>query len=124
MTAVPMPGLLPLGWNPTLFARSVRVHQAIAPVVKETFEELATSCWSKLRTYDGGYAWRLQRGSARKISMHSYGGALDFDAQTNQLGEVGDMDPQVIAVFVKHGWTWGGTWKRRDGMHFQFGSGY
>lgn len=126
MTAVPMPGPLPLGWNLALVARSVRVHKAIAEVMMLTFEELAATCWTKFRTYDGGFTWRLQRGPKVKLSMHAFGAALDFNAKTNRQGKPGDISPLIVAAFKKHGWTWGGDWKgtRVDPMHFQFGSGF
>jgi hypothetical protein len=124
MVLVPMPGPLPLGWATSVLAKRVRVHKAIAQVVQETFEALSAAAWSHLRTYDGGYAWRVQRGSTSKLSMHSFGAALDFDAKTNGLGRKGDMHRDVIRTFREHGWTWGGEWKRPDPMHFQFGSGY
>jgi len=56
--------------------------------------------------------------------MHSFGAALDLNAETNQLGTPGDMDAGLVQLFEACGWTWGGRWKRSDPMHFQFGSGY
>jgi hypothetical protein len=76
--------------------------------------------WARLRTYDGGYAWRTQRGSTSKLSMHAFGAALDFDAATNKLGRKGDMDLGVVAAFEASGWTWGGRFGRYDFMHFQW----
>ena len=56
--------------------------------------------------------------------MHGFGGAIDFDAETNQLGTVGNMHPEVVSCFRNHGWEWGGSWTRPDPMHFQFARGY
>ena len=125
MVPVRLPGPLPLGWDENVFARSVRVHQTIDDVVRETFDALVVH-WSSLRTYDGGYVWRTQRGSSKKLSMHSFGAALDFNAATNRQGSPGNMHPSIVAVFEAHGWTWGGRFResRVDPMHFQFGSGY
>jgi hypothetical protein len=56
--------------------------------------------------------------------MHGFGGALDFNAETNELGTKGDMDPEVVAIVEAHGWEWGGRWRRPDPMHWQFARGY
>ena len=64
----------------------------------------------------------------RSLSMHSWGIAVDFDPIRNRLG--GDdkiaggpsmlrKHPQFIKVFEEAGWTWGGSWKSKDDMHFQ-----
>lgn len=124
MTTLEMPTPLPLGWNRQAFATRVRVNQAIVDEVKVVFAELEFGgLWSRLRTYDGGYTWRLQRGGS-KLSIHGLGGALDFDAPWNKLGMVPQMDREIVRVFERNGWTWGGRWRRKDGMHFQFGRGY
>lgn len=126
MVSVQMPAPLPLGWSPQL-ARSVRVHTAIAPEVDETFRLLSEAgVWSRFRTYDGGYAWRQQRGNHKKLSTHSFGLALDFDADTNKQGQEGDMPAEIVRIFEACGWTWGGRFagSRVDPMHFQFARGY
>jgi hypothetical protein len=124
MTRVTLPGPLPLGWKPTVTVRSARVNQACAAELELVLRALEKArLWDHIATFDGGYAWRPMRGSS-KLSMHSYGGAVDFNAATNQLGEVGDMHPGVVEVFEGHLWEWGGRWRRPDPMHFQFAAGY
>jgi len=122
MTTVALLAPLPLGWDRKKFATRVRVNQAIAAEVEGVFVDLA-NFWHHLSTYDGGYVWRLQRGGSR-LSIHGMGGAIDFDAPWNKLGDEPKMHPHVVRVFTKRGWTWGGRWKRPDGMHFQWGKGY
>lgn len=125
MTVVTFPSPLPLGWERSKLARGCRVNVAIAGEVDGACKLIAKEgLWPRLRTFDGAYTFRAQRGSSTKTSMHSFGAALDFNAETNQLGVAGDMDPGVVQLFEACGWTWGGRWKRKDPMHFQFGSGY
>ncbi len=124
MTTLEMPTPLPLGWNRKAFATRVRVNVAVVDEVKVVFAELEFGgLWGLLRTYDGGYTFRLQRGGS-KLSSHSYGAALDFDAPWNRLGRRPLMHPAIVSVFERNGWTWGGRWKRPDGMHFQFGRSF
>lgn len=124
MTLVSMPTPLPLGWDPTRFASRVRVNVAIAEEVENTFRDLEhEGAWILLKTYDGGYTFRLSRGGSH-LSMHSFGGALDFNARWNKLGTQPSMPQEVVRIFERRGWTWGGKWKRADGMHFQIAKGY
>lgn len=124
MTKVLLPASLPLGWDKTVRASTVRVNQAIAVEVDLVLRSLhEANLWDHMKTFDGAYCWRSQRGST-KLSMHAFGGAMDFNAETNALGTKGDMDPGVVNCFEAHGWTWGGRWGRPDPMHFSFASGY
>ena len=124
MCKVALPGPLPLGWRPEVVVKACRVNEAIAGATMEVLVALSSAkAWDYIYSYDGGYAWRSQRGSP-KLSMHGYGGALDFNAATNRLGEHGDMARVVVEVFEGHGWQWGGRWGRPDPMHFQLGRGY
>jgi len=72
-----------------------------------------------IKTYDGCFNIRLARGSSR-ISTHAYGLAIDLNAATNRLGTVGNMNPELVKCFLEAGFVWGGKWKRKDSMHFQF----
>lgn len=124
MVKVAMPGPLPLGWRPMVAVLSVRVNQVIAAEVDTVLRGLKKAgMWDHILTFDGGYNWRPQRGS-RRLSMHGFGGALDFNADTNELNTKGDMHPGVVEVFENHGWEWGGRWRRPDPMHFQYARGY
>ena len=77
----------------------------------------------KLSTFDGCYNIRKVRGRDN-LSTHSWGIAVDHDAETNRLGAPGKMDLQIVECFEKEGFVWGGRWTRKDCMHFQFAKGY
>ncbi|MBP6748146.1 MAG: M15 family metallopeptidase [Xanthomonadaceae bacterium] len=71
--------------------------------------------------YVGGFNYRIMRGSAR-LSMHSWSCAVDFDSARNRFGDTTPnfaSIPQVLEAFDAEGWTWGGRWRRPDGMHWQ-----
>lgn len=112
-------------------SRGIRVHPACADSLANALLEVkAIGLWRFVESCAGGYAWRPQRGSS-KLSMHSLGAAVDFDARRNPLGRHPDLTALgtqpgfgVVRIFERHGWTWGGHWARPDAMHFQMGGGF
>jgi hypothetical protein len=90
----------------------------------KVFDQIkADGNWNRIATFDGTYVWRPKR-DGQKISTHSWGIAIDLNASTNQLGEIGDMPLEIIKPFVDEDWEWGGNWERKDCMHFQACHGY
>jgi D-alanyl-D-alanine carboxypeptidase len=54
--------------------------------------------------------------------MHSWGCAIDFDSARNSFGDTTPnfaLIPQVLDAFASEDWTWGGEWRKPDGMHWQ-----
>lgn len=87
------------------------LEQALANVVSRGLHE-------SLKSFDGSFNIRTIRGS-NVISTHAYGLAIDINAKGNGLGEEPTIDRDLVKCFTDAGWTWGGTFSRRDGMHFQ-----
>lgn len=84
----------------------------------------------QLDRYGGGFHFRPIRGvsgklTVNKLSTHGYGAAIDLAPALNPLGAFYDpakkmMPHEVIEIFKKEGWFWGGDFKTRpDCMHFQ-----
>lgn len=72
------------------------------------------------RQYAGCYYPRyIGRDPAKGISLHSWGIAVDLNVGGNQRGTVGEMDREVVAIFKKWGFAWGGDWNYTDPMHFE-----
>ncbi len=70
--------------------------------------------------YAGCYYPRyIGRDPSNGLSLHSWGIALDLNVPGNQRGTVGEMDRQVVAIFKKWGFAWGGDWHYTDPMHFE-----
>ncbi len=70
--------------------------------------------------YAGCYYPRyIAQDPSKGLSLHSWGIAVDLNVPGNQRGTVGDMDRQVVAIFKKWGFAWGGDWHYTDPMHFE-----
>lgn len=72
----------------------------------------------QLKTFDGCFNIRDVRGLPGHPSCHSYGLAIDLNASENVLGQTPRLSPEFVKCFTDAGWTWGGTFPRKDGMHF------
>ncbi len=72
----------------------------------------------ELKTWDGCFNVRRKRG-LKSLSLHSWGIAIDINAAWNGLGKEPTMSVELVKCFTDAGFDWGGTWTRKDGMHFQ-----
>ena len=74
--------------------------------------QLAGGCWNA----------RFNRGGdpGFSLSRHSWGTAIDFNPSTNRYGDEPTISPEVVEVFRRWGFSWGGTWTVPDGMHFEW----
>ena len=107
----------------------VRCARAVAPLIAgfcKEFHELIEPI-DEGALDDWGYAFRMIRGSADKLSNHSSGTAIDLNATQHPLGKIGTFPaekvPMIKALSKKYGLIWGGSenWKRRDEMHWEIG---
>lgn len=74
---------------------------------------------SNANAYGGCYAPRYSRISGY-LSRHTYAMALDTNTVDNCQGCVPKMDCDVVRIFRKHNFAWGGNFRRADGMHFEW----
>lgn len=93
-------------------------RDAVGPAEKAFRNLISRGFISELKTFDGCFNIRPQRGSASP-SLHSWGVAFDVNAATNGLGKKPTLSAGFVKCFTDAGWDWGGPWKRPDGMHFQ-----
>jgi len=122
LVAVDFPAPLQLSYgHPGQIAQALRCHPIAADAFRRALALIyAEGSWNDLKTFGGGYCFRTQRGSDHKLSTHAYGLAADFDVLNNPLGAEPRISLAVVRIFEDAGFTWGGEWRRPDGMHFQF----
>lgn len=69
--------------------------------------------------YGGCYVPRYSRISGY-LSRHTYAMAFDTNTTSNCQGCRPRMHCDVVRIFRKHGFAWGGNFRRADGMHFEW----
>jgi D-alanyl-D-alanine carboxypeptidase len=110
LTGVRLPFALRLSWDHSKNVASVTCHKLLAENLSVVFGDIEKrGLRPKVTSLGGCFAFRRQRTGAR-LSTHSWGIAIDLNAETNRQGSCGDMDPEVIAVFRDAGFKWGGDW--------------
>jgi len=83
----------------------------------------------RLISIAGSFNARLQKrpngGVVKTPSNHSFGTALDINSDFNRQGRkpaaVGERGSvrELVPIFEKHGFKWGGQFRTPDGMHFE-----
>jgi hypothetical protein len=87
--------------------------------LSQGFQNLITRGFiNELKTWDGCFNIRKKRGLSSP-SLHSWGVAFDVNAFENGLGVTPKLSAGFVKCFTDAGFDWGGTWTRKDGMHFQ-----
>lgn len=107
--------------EPVPILGDVTCHVALFPQLRAALEEVVSRGLAdeiNADEYAGCYYPRFIAGST-SLSNHSFGLALDFNVPGNQRGTVGEMDRDVVAIFKKWGFAWGGDWSYTDPMHFE-----
>jgi len=115
-----------LAWDPKTQLRTIRVHKKCAASLERVLEGITKLYPSqeaieqaRMHLYGGAYAFRLMRGG-HKLSVHSYGAAIDLDPEQNGFGDATFTMPMpVVELFEAEGWVWGGRWAKKDAMHYQ-----
>lgn len=104
---------------------AVYAHRKIAGRFQQACQEAAETVAWRPRRVDS-HNVRLIRGS-QSLSLHSFGLAWDIFATPWPVPPPGGVwtpdDPvprPFAAVFEKHGFTWGGRWKRVDQPHIEW----
>jgi hypothetical protein len=105
-----------------------RVDKALESVSTE-LDELDNNFLKYLKPSSGTYNCRSIAGTDVK-SMHSYGAAIDINAKYSNYWRWAHNlnDPkwenqipiEIVKIFEKHGFVWGGFWYHYDTMHFEY----
>ncbi len=74
----------------------------------------------------GTVNWRVIAGTSR-LSVHSFGIAIDINTRYSDYwrwngdsGYQNQIPIEIVLIFEKHGFIWGGKWSHYDTMHFEY----
>jgi hypothetical protein len=99
--------------------KRIYCNKALVEPLTLVFNNLINRGFVKeLKTWDGCFNIRNKR-SLNSQSLHSWGIAVDVNAAWNGLNKVPTLSSGFVKCFTDAGFDWGGTWTRKDGMHFQ-----
>jgi D-alanyl-D-alanine carboxypeptidase len=120
-----LPAELPLSWEPHKKVGIFRCHKRLVRLFERALSSIyydAPDAWATIDDFGGCYAFRANRRDRRRLSMHSWGIAIDLDVADNPQGAPGEMHPKIIEAFESYGFLWGGRFsgKSCDPMHMEF----
>ena len=102
-------------------ARHIYCNKDMAPVLLQALQNVIDrGLLPQLKTFDGCFMIRDVRALPGHPSCHSYALAVDLNASENRLGEEPALSPEFVACFTDAGFSWGGNFSRKDGMHFSY----
>ena len=110
-----------------------KVNGAAEQLGKVTSELATLPQFRKYLTNASSFYWRKVRGANRQ-SAHSYGIAIDINttysnywlwsnpnsSETDTLKYANRIPREIVEVFEKHSFIWGGRWYHYDTMHFEY----
>jgi D-alanyl-D-alanine carboxypeptidase len=106
------------------------VDKQLEAVVRD-LETLPAAMTRYLVPSGGTYNCRAIAGTDRR-SMHAYGAAIDISTKTTDYwlwtrpkgsGPIpyrNQVPYQIVQIFERHGFIWGGKWYHYDTMHFEY----
>jgi hypothetical protein len=123
--------MVPVMWLPRSYGRTVMitsvngVDRRLAAVSAE-LDALPPDLQRYLYPLGGTYACRGVADSGVR-SMHAYGAAIDINVSLSDYWLWRHNAPyrnripfEIVEIFERHGFIWGGKWAHYDTMHFEY----
>lgn len=103
-------------------------HKAVVEAFEGAFKEIVRAGLrneidvEESQRYGGCFTGRYNRlaGLFGAPSRHAFGAAMDLNTRTNQQWARPTMNCDVVRIFRKWGFAWGGNFWPSDGMHFEW----
>jgi D-alanyl-D-alanine carboxypeptidase-like protein len=101
---------------------TITCHRRFVPLVRGAMRELVNEGLEELvQGYAGCYAARHTLAvPGASLSHHSWGIAIDINAEQNPFGSEPTQDERLVEVMERWGMIWGGRFIVPDGHHFEF----
>lgn len=123
--------LTTITWLPTHGAKKLQFNKnenaAIQlQKVSNELDKLPEEFMKYLKKVDGTYYYR-KIAKTDRLSAHSYGIAIDLDTHYSRYWQWdkthhfhNEFPKEIIDIFEKYGFVWGGRWYHYDTMHFEY----
>jgi len=123
--------LVTIKWMPKSTKSSVKITKIngvdkALEKVSEELDNLPQEFKKYVTKTAGTFNWRVIAGTD-KLSMHSYGIAIDINTKYSDYWQwnkdmkyVNKIPFEIVEIFEKHGFIWGGKWYHYDTMHFEY----
>ncbi|CAN5567405.1 M15 family metallopeptidase [soil metagenome] len=128
--------LVSIQWMPKNINKTIRVTSINGidkkfQAISDELDNLPPEFMKYLQNPAGTFNWRLIAGTTRQ-STHSFGTTIDINVQLsnywrdNAPDETGiyqyknQIPLEIVRIFEKHGFIWGGKWYHYDTMHFEY----
>ncbi|HSE10558.1 MAG TPA: M15 family metallopeptidase [Nocardioidaceae bacterium] len=102
---------------------SVTGHKVLFPQLRGALSEVvARGLADEIHPeeFGGCYVPRfIGRDPGNGLSLHTWGIAVDLNVPGNLRGVPGEINRDVVAIFKRWGFAWGGDWAWTDPMHFE-----
>jgi hypothetical protein len=114
-------------WQKLHTGQSVRLHAMVASEFAVLFAKACKASSYTPASVQTFVPRHTLWDPTKSLSLHSWGIAIDFSPSENTMGGTDGKGGQskmrqnlsFVKAFTDAGWTWGGSWKMRDDMHFQ-----
>lgn len=98
---------------------TVTCHKAMLPQLRAALNEVVQRGLAEHVYQTAGCFNARFIANTTRLSNHAFGMAIDINSLENGRGTTGQMHPEVVQIFKKWGFGWGGDWAWTDPMHFE-----
>ncbi|MCI0473160.1 MAG: M15 family metallopeptidase [Ignavibacteria bacterium] len=122
-------GLVTISWTPSgtgLQVHSVNDVDGKLQQVADELDRMPSEFHKYFKKTAGTFNYRKIAGTDR-LSTHSYGIAIDINTDYSDYWRwdksvkyKNKIPIEIVKVFEKHGFIWGGKWYHYDTMHFEY----
>jgi D-alanyl-D-alanine carboxypeptidase len=124
--------LVTVNWVPSICGCSVQANRVngMAEKLQAVSDEIEATLGAEFHKYlsrtGGTFNWRNIAGTNR-LSTHAFGTSIDINTNySNYWQWDGDfvwknkIPMEIVEIFEKYGFIWGGKWYHYDTMHFEY----
>ncbi len=94
--------------------------------VSQALERLPAKFQKYVTDIVGAFYWRTIAGT-NQLSLHSFGVAIDINLKYTTYWRwdahyryINQIPKEIVEIFEKYGFVWGGKWYHYDTMHFEY----